>query len=126
MTPLEKLIMKKREQGTQMDPIEQHAKMGNLQSLRDEMASMMKGDLEPKAKVEVAGDSPEAIKMGLDKAKDVVDGQDSDDDQDDDSAPGKEHSPMDENDTDDGDSAVAKLSPEEMELLQKLLAKMQG
>lgn len=73
MKPLDKLMAKKK--GEALDPTYSAAKMSMLQSLKDEMNGMMKGDLDG-AKgmkhVEVAGDSPEALSEGLDKAKDMV------------------------------------------------------
>ena len=115
MSPLEKLIMKKKEQGKSMHPLEQKAKLGNLASLRDEMSSMMKGDLEPKAKIEIESDSSEGLKEGLEQAEEVISG---------DSLEGSEGGPS-EGDMLGAEGSVSeqKLSPEELALLEKLLMK---
>lgn len=113
MSPLEQLIMKKREEGKSMSPLEQKAKMDNLTALRDEMSSMMKGDLAPGAKVEVAASSPEGLKDGLDKAQDVVSAGD-------DSGEGEMAMPG----SDDMDKDSDEMSSEEIDQLQMLLDKL--
>lgn len=115
MSPLEKLIMKKKEEGRMMDPLEQKAKMGSLEALRDEMSGMMKDDLAPKAEVKVAADSPEGLSEGLEKAQDLV--EDSHEPADEDQAEGDEVADS------EGGSSSDVLSDEERALLEKLLAK---
>ena len=118
MSPLEKLIMKKKESGSMMDPMEQKAKMSNLEALRDEMSGMMKGDLQPKAKVEIASDSPEGIVEGLDKAKDVMTDIDMSSEKPEIEEIGE---PLEIEKVEDSE-----LSPEEMAMLKKLLSRVKG
>lgn len=82
---MEKLMAKKKGDSEEMDPMYKNSKMSMLQALRDEMSGMMKDDLHPDnmKKVTVAGDSPDAVKMGLEKAKDMLGGdEDSEEDSD--------------------------------------------
>lgn len=53
----------------EMNPIEKEAKMGVLSSMK---ASAKPDLMEKLKKVSVMSDSPEGLKMGLDKAKDMV------------------------------------------------------
>lgn len=136
MSPLEQLIMKKMQEGKQMSPLEQKAKMSNLDSLKSEMQDMMKGHLDGKdgmdgAKVEIASDSPEGLKDGLDKAQDLMSPSDdsSDDSSDDDSD--EQGDDMPEHDMadaghDDAQPDMSALSPTEMQQLQMLLAKLKS
>lgn len=59
----------------QLSDAEIEAKMEVLQNIMDEMDCMMKGDMAEKKglrKVTVASDSPQGLKAGLEKAKDIV------------------------------------------------------
>lgn len=69
-------LMEKKKDGPAIDENHKAAKMSMLKALRDEMSGMMAGDLKPgMKKVEVAGDSPDALSAGLDKAKDMLGGE---------------------------------------------------
>ncbi len=130
VSPLEKLIMKKRESGKVMDPLEQKAKMGNLASLRDEMSSMMKGDLAPKAEVSVAVSDPE----GMDVEQDATGGSEmGDDDSDGDSIGGDPsmggNGTGKDADTDMVDQTAGSpstLTADEIDQLQMLLGKLKS
>lgn len=138
MSPLEQLIMKKMQEGKKMSPMEQQAKMDNLDALKNEMHGMMKGHLEGPAKVEIAADSPEGLKAGLDKAKDVVGGdmpgaEDMDDGADDSDKPEDDMDMKDDDAHPPGDmieedieheDAAGELSSDEIDQLQMLLAKL--
>lgn len=72
MRNMDKLMEKKKLEGP-MDPSYKSAKMNMLMALRNEMSNMMKDDLkQPMKKVEVASDSPEGLKAGLEKAESMV------------------------------------------------------
>jgi hypothetical protein len=128
MSPLEQLILKKVQSGQTMSPMEQKAKMSNIEALKNEMHEMMKGhfqgdDGDMGAKVEVASDSPEGLKMGLDKAKDVMDQASPDEDMDSD----EDESPMEmSDDSEDMQPEQGELSPEEIDQLQMLLSKLKA
>lgn len=136
MSPLEQLIMKKMQEGKQMSPLEQKAKMSNLDSLKSEMQDMMKGHLDGKdgmdgAKVEIASDSPEGLKDGLDKAQDLMSPSDdssdnSSEDSDDDMSSDEDHGMMADGGHDDSQPDMSALSPTEMQQLQMLLAKLKS
>ena len=120
MSPLEQLILKKKQEGASMDPMEQKAKLANLQALKAEMHGMMKDRLAP-AKVEVEASSPEALEEGLDQAQEVVE-----------ELPGMEESVgLEMEEAQPLDVAIEgedsqDLTPEELALLQKLLLKAKG
>ena len=80
MKMFEKLLEKKKKDGEKLDPMYKSSKMSMLKALKDEMNGMMKNDLEDGKlkKIEVASDSEEGLKAGLDKAQDVIDSVDSD------------------------------------------------
>lgn len=104
---LEKLMEKKKKEGSEMEPMYKDSKMSMLKALRDEMSGLMKGELagDKMHEVQVASDSPEGLKEGLEKAEDVVEGVEA-------AMPESEEKEED-----------ASLSDEEMALLEKLLAK---
>lgn len=106
-----KKLMEKRD-GKELDPQYKAAKMSMLKALKDEMAGMMKGDLEGHAmkKVSVAAPDNDALVKGLDVAKEAVSGDDDLDLGDYEQAEPEEE-----------DSSA--LSPEEEEMLAKLLAR---
>lgn len=70
-----KMLMAKKK-GSSMSDNEKEAKMGVMRSLSSDMAQMMKDKLSGLKKVSVASDSPEGLKEGLDKAKQMVEGHD--------------------------------------------------
>lgn len=67
-----------QEGGNKMSPVEKKAKMNAVHGMRKTASDMMAEPLHGLKKVSVASDSPEGLKMGLDKAKDVVDDQGED------------------------------------------------
>lgn len=76
---MEKLMEKKKDSGKELDPMYKDSKMSMLKALHKEMSDMMAGGLKDHQgmkKVEVASDSPEGLKHGLDKAKDLLEGSD--------------------------------------------------
>lgn len=75
MEGLKKLMDKKADKEAPMDPKRKEAKISTLEHLRDLAKEMMMEDLKGSmkgGKVTVASDSPEGLKEGLEKAKDVV------------------------------------------------------
>lgn len=72
---LGKLLEKKKSEKP-MDDMYKKSKMSMLQSLKDEMNGMMKGDLEASKmkKVEVAAPDAEGLEEGLETAQDLVKG----------------------------------------------------
>lgn len=115
MERLMKLIEKRKSEGKEMDPMVKDSKMSMLKALRDEMSGLMKNDLSAPHKVEVAANDEEGLKLGLDKAKEVL-GEDEDSEEPEISMLGKEPSMMD-------DDSEGGLSEEEQAMLEKLLAK---
>ncbi len=72
MSMFEKLIAKKKKDGKKMSENEKEAKGGVLSEMKD-MASKMMGDkVKGLKKVTVASDSEEGVKKGLEKAKDLL------------------------------------------------------
>lgn len=84
-------LLKKKKPNKDMDPVHKSAKMSVLKDIRDMAANDMGGDLKDMKKVTVASPDEEGLKMGLDKAKDLVD----------------EHKDDAEDAADDGDDEVA-------------------
>jgi hypothetical protein len=76
MKEMIKMLEKKKKSGKELDPMYASSKMSVLQQLRDQMAGLMKDDLQPgkMKKVEVAASDEEGLKHGLDKAKEVLSG----------------------------------------------------
>jgi hypothetical protein len=72
MDKIAKIIEKKKKDGQEMDPLYKKSKMSVLESLRDQMSEMIKGDLEGMKKVEVAAPDSEGLEAGLEKAKEIV------------------------------------------------------
>jgi hypothetical protein len=67
--------------GKKMSPMEAKAKLASLKELMKEMDDMMMDDMKGKkgmAKVSVMSDSPEGLKQGLEKAEEVLDDEESD------------------------------------------------
>lgn len=75
MGKLEQLMEKKASGAKEIDPAYKDAKMNMLKALRNEMSQMISGDLKGAKKVEVQSDSPEGLADGLDKAKDIIAGE---------------------------------------------------
>jgi hypothetical protein len=122
MSPLEQLIMKKMQEGKKISPLEQKAKMENLDALKAEMHGMMKNHLQPdEASVEIASDSPKGLKEGMDKAQDVLEEMPE-------SPMGEEEEAMeDESPAEEMmESSEGSLSPEEIDQLQMLLSKLKA
>lgn len=73
MHPFNKLLAKKKAEGMKpMSPVERQAKMGVIQDMRKMASDEMSQPLHDLKKVSVSAESPEALKMGLDKAKQIV------------------------------------------------------
>lgn len=97
----------KSKQGKDMDPTYKDAKLDVLKQIRDLAAGEMGEDVKGLKKVTVAAPDSEGLEKGLEKAKDIVDGETG-------------------GDMADMEGMAAEggaLSPEEEELLAKLLAK---
>lgn len=69
----QKLIMKKKAEGTDMSPAHQSAKSSVLDDLMEHLGSMGMDKVNGLKKVSVASNSKEGLKHGLDKAKDLLD-----------------------------------------------------
>lgn len=72
-----KALMDKKKGEKALDPMDKEAKMNMLKALHKEMTGMMSDELKNPAsvkKVEVAAPDKEGLKAGLDKAKEVVEG----------------------------------------------------
>jgi len=78
MDALKKIMEKKISKEGEMEPSKKKAKMELLQELRSMAEGMMKEDLDGHMgalkKVTVASDSKEGLKEGLEKAEEVVEG----------------------------------------------------
>lgn len=68
------MFMKKFENKKKLDPTEKEAKLGVAKELSKQAGAMLSDKAKPKAKVEVAADSKEGLKAGLQKAEDLVEG----------------------------------------------------
>lgn len=114
-----KMMAKKKEEGP-MDDMHKAAKMSTLQSLRDEMSNMMKGDLHGGGMkhVEVAAPDSEGISDGLDKAKEMIGGE-GEESSESPEAEASEHDPMSEHPGDE-------ISDEEIDQLMSLLEKLKN
>ncbi len=75
MHPFNKLMQKKKMEGKEMSPVERQAKMNVVHEMRKMASDEMSEPLKNMKKVSVASNSPEGLKEGLDKAKQVVSGQ---------------------------------------------------
>ncbi len=77
MHPFNKLMQKKKmEGGKQMSPVEKQAKMNVVHEMRKMASDEMSAPLRGMKKVSVASNDPEGLKLGLDKAKQLVEGKD--------------------------------------------------
>lgn len=72
MSPFEKMLMKKKEQGKVLSPSHAQAKSSILDELMDDMGGMDAGKLKGLKKVTVASNDPKGLEMGLAKAKEMV------------------------------------------------------
>jgi hypothetical protein len=113
----EKLMAKKKAEGKDMSPVEKTANKNVLGDLMSFLNNHEGEKLKGLKKVTVASDDPEGLKMGLDKAKDIIDKgedhgdeagmEDSDEDQDladigdDESGTEEDHSSDDSQDSDE-------------------------
>lgn len=70
------MLMKKRD----MKPSEKHAKLGVLKDLKDSLADSMGDKLDGMKKVSVISNSPQGLSAGLDKAKQIAQNPDLDQD----------------------------------------------
>lgn len=94
MKEFAKLFDKKKKEGKELDPIYKDSKMSVLQELRDQMSGLMKDDLQGSKmkKVEVAASDEEGLEEGLDKAKEMISGDESEESEDHSSPFGHDHS----------------------------------
>ena len=82
MNPMfQKIIDKKKAEGKSMSPVHKEAKGSVLSDLMDHLEGMGMDKVKGMKKVSVASDSKEGLKTGLDKAKELVSGHESDDSQ---------------------------------------------
>ena len=72
MKRFEDLMKKKMQEGKQMDPLEKDAKLKAVHEMRKMATDEMSEPLKHLKKVTVASNDPEGIKMGLDKAKEML------------------------------------------------------
>ena len=121
---LKELMKKKGKE--KLDPSYKDAKMGVLKEIMDMASGEMKGDLAGAQKVTVAADDKEGLKDGLEKAKDLVGKMPVDDKEHEDSESPEKEAAEEEGaeEAKEEEGSESKLSPEEMDVLKKLLAKM--
>ncbi len=72
MEELKKFIMKKKKEKGEMSPIQSKAKSNVLEDLMDQMGGLDAEKIKGVKKVTVASNSPDGVKKGLDKAKEMV------------------------------------------------------
>lgn len=70
----EKMLERMKKKGKELDPNEKEAKMGVVKELSRQASSMLSDKSKPKAKVEVAANSKEGLKEGLEKAEELLEG----------------------------------------------------
>lgn len=105
MDDLKELLAKKmKDQKEPMSENKKNAKMSVLQDLKKMMDDSIAGDLKGLKKVTVASDSKEGLKEGLEKAEDVIEGQEE----------------MEEEETMD-DMDLEQASPEELQEMLKMI-----
>jgi len=73
------MLMKKFAGKKKLDPNEKDAKLGVAKELSKQAGAMLGDKAMPKAKVEVAADSEEGLKAGLEKAEDILEGDSEED-----------------------------------------------
>lgn len=70
------MLMKKLEKkGKKLDPLEKEAKMGIVKEMGRQAGALLSGKIPGKKQVTVAADSSEGLKEGLEKAEDIVEGE---------------------------------------------------
>lgn len=113
---LDKLMTKKENEP--LDENYKNSKMSMLLALKQEMARLMGNDLKGQGmkKVVVAGNTPDAVAEGLDKAKDIV-SQQGDEDEEGDDMPGADPTSS-TDDLDEEKSELDNMSDEELKELQ--------
>ena len=74
MHPFNKLMQKKKMEGKMMSPIEQKAKMNVVKEMRKMASDEMSEPLKLK-KISVASNDKDGLKVGLDKAKQIIEGK---------------------------------------------------
>lgn len=126
MEKFERMLEKKKKSGKEMSDVEQEAKMGVVKAMRDMASEQMGKKLGGLKKITVASDSPQGLKEGLAKVKDMMglakEGQEEDESgveamDDDQIADSGEESPEDE------DAELANMSEDEINIqLEKLMA----
>lgn len=68
-------FMEKKKVGPEMDDVEKSAKMTAIKSMKDKALQDLSGKLKTgMSKVTVAADSPDKLKLGLEKAKELIAG----------------------------------------------------
>lgn len=72
MGKMESLFAKKKKDGKEMSSMEKDAKMSVVHDMKKMAMDAMGDKLKGLKKVSVASDSPEGLKMGLEKAKELV------------------------------------------------------
>jgi hypothetical protein len=77
MDKFHKLLQKKQSEGKVLSPMEKEAKMHVMQHLHKMASDEMAQHLPGMKKVSVMSDSPEGLEAGLDKAKELMHGQES-------------------------------------------------
>lgn len=81
MDMLKDLLKKKAGSGKEMDPKYKNAKMGVLKQISDMASEAMGNGIKGIKKVEVAADSEEGLQKGLEKASDMVEGEEPSEDE---------------------------------------------
>lgn len=114
MNKLNQLIAKKKAKGDVLDPMEASAKSSVLKNLMSDMGDLDSAKLGKVQKVTVAAPDKKGLEEGLEKAKEVVEEQDSD------SYAGMEDKAEEELEEDE---SLEDLSPEELE---EKIAEMQA
>lgn len=72
MDKFNQLMMKKKEEGKMLSPVEKDAKMGVLKELHKMASDSMSDKIKGLKKVTVAAPDEKGLEAGLDKAKDLV------------------------------------------------------
>ena len=114
MNPMiKKLMEKKKAKGETLSPVHGKAKSGILQGLIDDMMGADSDKVKGLKKVTVASNSPEGLKHGLDKAKEIVANPDAESELADTSEEGGE---LEEGSEDEESSESAELEHDEQEI----------
>lgn len=78
MKELMELMKKKKEKSGKMSDSYKSAKMSMLDALKSEMSGMMADDMKGLKKVTVAAKDEQGLKEGLEKAEDMIEGEQED------------------------------------------------